>query len=262
MIVLLRAPFFIAAIFALVVAAQPAIAQDRLTIFAAASMKNALDDVDAAFTQSTGIEVSASYAGTSALVKQIEAGAPADIFLSADSEWMEYAQAHKLIDLGTRFNLLGNRLVLIAPVASRIDAIHIEPGMDLASYAGDSRIATGDVQAVPVGRYAKAALMALGCWENVAPKLLMAENVRAALVLVARREVALGIVYETDAKVEPKVKVVARFPDGFFAPIVYPVARTAGGAPLAGKYLDFLRSDVARAIFENYGFSYLAKAGR
>src|SRR4051794_37291526 len=133
MIVLLRAPFFIAAILALVVAAQPAIAQDRLTIFAAASMKNALDDVDAAFTQSTGIEIAASYAATSSLVKQIEAGAPADIFLSADTEWMEYAQAHKLIAPGTRFNLLGNRLVLIAPLASRIDAIHIEPGMNLAS---------------------------------------------------------------------------------------------------------------------------------
>jgi molybdate transport system substrate-binding protein len=240
----------------------PTAAQDRLTIFAAASMKNALDDVDAAFTQSTGIKTAASYAATSALVKQVEAGAPADIFLSADTDWMDYAQTHKLIEPGTRFNLLGNRLVLIAPAASRIDAIHIEPGMNLASYAGDSRIATGDVQAVPVGRYARAALLALGCWENVAPKLLMTENVRAALVLVARREAALGIVYETDAKVEPKVKVVARFPDGFFVPIVYPVAKTMGAAPLAGRYLDFLRSDVARAIFENYGFNYLAKAGR
>jgi molybdate transport system substrate-binding protein len=240
----------------------PAAAQQRLTIFAAASMRNALDEVDTAFTQATGIKVAASYAATSALVKQIEAGAPADIFLSADKDWMDYAQAHKLIDPPSRFDLLGNRLVLIAPAASRIDAIHIEPGINLASYAGDGRIATGDVQAVPVGRYAKAALLALGCWGNVAPKLLMTENVRAALVLVARREAALGIVYETDAKVAPKVKVVARFPDGFVAPIVYPVAKTAGAAPFADHYLDFLRGDVARAIFENYGFSYLAKAGR
>jgi molybdate transport system substrate-binding protein len=239
----------------------PAIAQDRLTIFAAASMKNALDEADAAFTQMTGIQVTASYAATSALTKQIEAGAPADIFLSADKEWMDYAAAHKLIDQATRYDLLGNRLVLIAPVDSRLNHIQIEPSMDLASYAGDGRIVTGDVNAVPVGRYAKATLLALGCWENVQPKLLMTENVRAALIFVARREAALGIVYETDARVEPKVKVVARFPDGFSAPIVYPVAATANASAQAATYLDFLRSVGARHIFEKYGFTYLA-AGR
>ena len=239
----------------------PAAGQERLTVFAAASMKNALDDIDAAFTQTSGIHVTASYAATSALTKQIESGAPADIFLSADKEWMDYAAAHKLIDPTTRFDLLGNRLVLIAPVTSRLDHIQIEPSMDLASYAGDSRIVTGDVNAVPVGRYAKATLLALGCWENVQPKLLMTENVRAALIFVARREAALGMVYETDARVEPKVKVVARFPDGFSAPIVYPVTATANASSQAGRYLEFLRSAQARAIFEKYGFTYLA-AGR
>jgi molybdate transport system substrate-binding protein len=235
----------------------PALAQDRLTVFAAASMKNALDDVGAAFMQASGIQVTASYAATSALTKQIEAGAPADIFLSADKEWMDYAAAHKLIDPASRFDLLGNRLVLIAPIASPLNHIRIEPSMDLASYAGDGRIVTGDVNAVPVGRYAKATLLALGCWDNVQPKLLMTENVRAALILVARREVALGIVYETDAEVEPRVKVVARFPDGFSAPIVYPVAATTKASSQAPKYLEFLRSAQARAIFEKYGFTYL-----
>lgn len=250
---------FIAALLLSVLAGLgPAIAQGRLTVFAAASMKNALDDVDAAFTETTGIAVTASYAATSALTKQIEAGAPADIFLSADKEWMNYATGHRLIDPTTRFDLLGNRLVLIAPAASRLDHIQIEPSMDLPSYAGDGRIVTGDVNAVPVGRYAKATLLALGCWENVQPKLLMTENVRAALIFVARREAALGIVYETDARVEPKVKVVARFPDGFSAPIVYPVAATATASPQTGKYLEFLRSARARTTFEKYGFTYLA----
>jgi molybdate transport system substrate-binding protein len=236
----------------------PAAAHDRLTVFAAASMKNALDDIDAAFTQTAGVPVTASYAATSALAKQIDAGAPADIFLSADKEWMDYAAAHKLINPATRFDLLGNHLVIIAPKASRLSHIQIEPSMDLASYAGDGRIVTGDVNAVPAGRYAKSTLLALGCWENVQPKLLMTENVRAALIFVARREAALGIVYETDAKVEPRVKVVARFPDGFSAPIVYPVAATANGSPRAAAYLEFLRSAEAQRIFEKYGFTYLA----
>ncbi len=250
--------FIAALVLCVLIGLVPAGAQDRLTIFAAASMKNALDEVDAAFTQSSDVPVTASYAATSALTKQIEAGAPADIFLSADKEWMDYAAAHILIDSATRFDLLGNRLVIIAPVASRLDHIQIEPSMDLATYAGDGRIVTGDVNSVPVGRYAKATLLALGCWENVQPKLLITENVRAALIFVARREAALGIVYETDAKVEPKVKVVAKFPDGFSAPIVYPVAATANASPRARRYLEFLRSAQARSIFEKYGFTYLA----
>lgn len=244
---------------ALAAAPQAAAAQQNITVFAAASMKNALDDIDASFSEHSGIKVVASFAATSALVKQIEAGAPADIFLSADEKWMDYAAEHKLIKPQSRFDLLGNRLALIAPASSRLGATHIEPWMDLAGLAGDSRIVTGDVNAVPVGRYAKAALLALGCWEQVQPKLVMTENVRAALVLVARNEAALGIVYATDAKVEPKVKVLGYFPGAFFTPIVYPVAMTAGAAPAAQKYLEFLRTASAKGTFERYGFSYLAK---
>jgi molybdate transport system substrate-binding protein len=178
--------------------------QDKsITVFAAASMKNALDDVDTAFTKSTGIKVSASDAASSALMKQIEQRPPADVFASADLDWMDYGSQRKLINDATRVNLLGNRLVLIAPKDSRLENVTIGPTFDLAKLAGDGRIATGDVKAVPVGKYAKAALEELGSWQAVAPKFAMTENVRAALVLVARGEAPLGIVYATDAKVEP-----------------------------------------------------------
>src|SRR5436305_3150325 len=165
------------------------LAQDKgLTVFAAASMKNARDEIDAAYTAKTGVRVVASYAASSALAKQIEQGAPADIFLSADTDWMDYAIARKTINEPTRINLLGNRLVLIAPKDSKIDNVTIGPGFDLAKLAGDGRIATGDVRAVPAGKYAKAALEKLGVWSAVEPKIASAENVRAALVLVARGE--------------------------------------------------------------------------
>src|ERR1700704_4851139 len=165
---------------------SPALAQDNsLTVFAAASMKNALDDIDA------------SYAASSALAKQIEQGAPADIFVSADTDWMDYATARKNINEPTRVNLLGNSIVLIAPKDSKIDNVAIGQGFDLAKLAGDGRIATGDVKAVPVGKYAKAALEKLGAWQAAEPKFAMAESVRAALTLVARGEAALGIVYST-----------------------------------------------------------------
>ena len=145
-------------------------------------------------------------------MKQIEQGAPADVFASADLEWMDYGAQKKLIKDDTRVNLLGNRLVLIAPKDSKIGNVTIGPGFDLAKLAGDGRIATGDVRAVPVGKYAKAALEKLGAWAAAEPKFAMAENVRAALTLVARGEAALGIVYETDAKVEPNVKIVGALP--------------------------------------------------
>ena len=179
-------------------------------MFAAASMKNALDDVDAAFTKKSGVKVVASYDASSALMKQIEGGAPADVFVSADLKWMDYGSQKKLIKDDTRVNLLGNELVLIAPKDSKIDNVTIAPGFDLAKLAGDGRIATGDVKAVPVGIYAKAALEKLGVWAAVEPKMAMAANVRAALTLVARGEAPLGIVYSTDAKVEPGVKIVGR----------------------------------------------------
>jgi molybdate transport system substrate-binding protein len=235
-------------------------AQDKsILVFAAASMKNALDDVDAAFAKQTGVAVVASYDASSALMKQIEQDAPADVFISADLKWMDYGSEKKLIDDKTRVNLLGNKLVLIAGRESRLGDVTIGSGLDLAGLAGEGRIATGDVRAVPVGIYAKAALQKLGLWNSVEPKLAMVGNVRAALVLVARGEAPLGIVYATDAKVEPAVKVIGTFPDGSHEPIVYPVAATPTAKPAAAAYLAFLRSAAARAIFEHYGFSVLLK---
>jgi molybdate transport system substrate-binding protein len=234
-------------------------AQESLTVFAAASLKNALDDVDAAFAKATGIKVTASYAASSALARQIEQGAPADVFASADVDWMNYAQQKKLIKDDTRIDLLGNRLVLIAPKTSPVAGVTIGPGFDLAALAGDGRIVTGDVRAVPVGRYAKAALEKLGAWPNAATKMAMTENVRAALALVARGEAPLGIVYATDAKVEPGVKIIGTFPADSHPPIVYPFAATAAAKPQAERYLGFLRSAAAKALFEHYGFTVLAK---
>src|ERR1700753_3040532 len=241
-------------------ASPPAVAQDKsLTVFAAASMKNALDDVDTAYAAKTGVKVVASYAASSVLAKQIDQGAPADIFLSADTDWMDYATKQKTIKPDTRTNLLGNSIVLIAPKDSSIDKVAIASGFDLAKRAGQGRIATGDVASVPVGKYAKAALEKLGAWDAAAPKFAMAESVRAALTLVARGEAVLGIVYATDAKVEPGVKIVGTFPADSHPPIIYPVAATTSAGSGAGGYLDFLRTSAAKAIFEKYGFTFLVR---
>jgi molybdate transport system substrate-binding protein len=237
---------------------SPATAEDKtLTVFAAASMKNALDDIDAAFTAKTGIKVIASYAASSTLAKQIEQGAPADIFVSADTDWIDYAAAKKAINESTRSNLLGNSIVLIAPKDSKIDNVNIGAGFDIAKLAGDGKIATGDVKSVPVGKYAKTALEKLGSWQAAEPKFAMADNVRAALTLVARGEAALGIVYSTDAKVEPGVKVVGTFPADSHPAIIYPVAATTTAKPEASGYLAFLRSTAAKTILEKYGFKFL-----
>jgi molybdate transport system substrate-binding protein len=237
---------------------SPAAAQDKsITVFAAASMKNALDDVDAAYTAKTGINVIVSYGPSSGLAKQIEQGAPADIFISADTDWMDYAIGKKNISEPSRINLLGNSIVLVAPKDSKIESVNIGPGFDLAKLAGDGKIATGDVKSVPVGKYAKAALEKLGSWQSAEPKFAMADNVRAALTLVARGEAALGIVYSTDAKVEPGVKVVGTFPTNSHPAIIYPVAATTTAKPEASDYLVFLRSTAAKNILEKYGFKYL-----
>jgi molybdate transport system substrate-binding protein len=240
-------------------ATTPARAQQvTLTVFAAASMKNAVDDINAAFSKANpNIKVVSSYAASSALAKQIEAGAPADLFASADLEWMDYVAKKDLIKPDTRISLLGNRLVLIAPKDSKIDNVSIGPSFDLAKLAGDGRIATGDVRAVPVGKYAKAALEKLGSWQAAAPKFAMAENVRAALLLVSRSEAALGIVYETDAKIDKGVKIVGKFPEDSHPPITYPVALTKDAKPEAAKYLEFMKSGMAKTIFETYGFTFL-----
>jgi molybdate transport system substrate-binding protein len=256
----------LAAFAAIIVVAAPSAAgaQDlanakSITVFAAASMKNALDDFNAVFTKKSGVKVVASYDASSALIKQIEAGASADAFISADLKWMDYGAEKKLIKDDTRVNLLGNALVLIAPKDSKIDKVTIAPGFDLAKLAGDGRIVTGDVKAVPVGLYAKAALEKLGIWAAIEPKMAMTANVRAALVLVARGEAPLGIVYSTDAKVEPGVKVVSVFPDNSHDPIVYPVAATLNAKPETASYLAFLRSAAAKTVFESYGFAVLMK---
>ena len=255
---------FIACLAALLAMTNPpsAFAQQKtVTVFAAASMKNALDDINAGFTKSTGVKVVASYAASSALMKQIEEGAPADVFASADLDWMDYGSRKKVIKDDTRINLVGNRLVLIAPKNSKLDNVTIGPGFNLAQLAGDGRIVTADVRAVPVGKYAKAALEKLGSWDAASSKFAMTENVRAALTLVAREEAPLGIVYATDAKVEPNVKVIGVFPADSHPPIVYPVAATATAKPEAIAYLSYLRSAAAKAVFEQYGFVFLVPPG-
>jgi len=226
-----------------------------ITVFAAASLTNALDDVDTDFTKQSGIKIVARYGASSALAKQIKQGAPADVFASADLQWMDHCVRKK----DTRVNLLGNKLVLIAAKDIKIDHVTIGPGFDLAKLAGDGRVATGDVREVPVGLYAKAVLERLGAWAAVEPKIAMSENVRVALGLVARGEAPLGIVYETDAKIEPAVKVIGAFPDNTQDPIIYPVALTETAKPDAAQYLSFLRSQTAKSVFEKYGFNFLVK---
>jgi molybdate transport system substrate-binding protein len=238
---------------------QPLIAQEQITVFAAASLKNALDDANAAFTKATGVKVVASYEASSALAKQIEQGAPADIFISADLRWMDYVAEHKLIKPDSRVNLLGNKLVLIAPKDSKLDHVTIASGFDIAKLAGDGRIAVADVKAVPAGLYAKAALEKLGAWTAAEPKLAQAGNVRATLAFVARGETPVGIVYETDASIESKVKIIGTFPDDSYPPVTYPIAITANGNAAAARYLSFLATPAAKANFERYGFSFLIK---
>ncbi len=235
-------------------AAQPA----SVTVFAAASLKTALDDIYETFTNHTGIKTVSSYAATPALVRQIEQGAPADIFVSADTAWMDYAIGKKRIAAETRIDLLGNRLVLIAPKHSKLIDVTLAPGVDLAKLLGnDRRMAIGEVKSVPAGRYAMAALQTLGIWPSIEKRLAMVENVRVALTLVARGEAELGIVYDTDARAEPGVKVIGRFPPDTHPAIVYPVAATITAKPDAARYRAFLQSRAAKAIFERHGFSVL-----
>ena len=240
-------------------AAGTALAADTVTVFAAASLKNALDDAARAYEAKTGAEIKASYAASSVLAKQIEAGAPADLFASADTQWMDYVAAKGLVDPATRIDLLGNSLVVVAPKASSIDRLDLTAeAFDRA--VGDGKWATGTVASVPVGIYAKEALTTLGIWSRAEPKMAQADNVRAALQFVSRGEAALGIVYATDANADPGVKIVATFPEASHAPIVYPVAVTktaSGGA--AQTFLAFLASAEARPLFEKQGFVILRK---
>jgi len=229
-------------------------------VFAAASLKNALDEASAAWMRETGKRVVTSYAASNALAKQIEAGAPADLFFSADLDWMDYAGSKGLIKPESRISLLGNSLVLVAPKGSAVQ-IELKPGLDLTSILGGNRLAMGHVDAVPAGKYGKAALEHLGAWAGVKDKIAQTDNVRAALLLVSRGEAPLGIVYKTDAVSDPNVTIVATFPEGSHPPIVYPVALTKDSSnPDAASFLGFLRSDKAKPFFDKQGFAVLNKA--
>lgn len=229
-------------------------AKGRLLVFAAASLADALEEADRAFTKSTGLQVSASYAASSILAKQIEAGAPADAFFSADLAWVDYLEKRRLLKPGSRRDVLGNALVLIAP-ADRAPELRITSGFDLAGALGDRRLAIADPDSVPAGEYARAALTKLGVWPSVSRRLVRGENVRTALEYVARGEAPLGVVYRTDAKAEKRVRVVDIFPEDSHPPITYPVALTVRARPQAVRLVEFLAGDAARRIFERYGFT-------
>ena len=239
-----------------------AAAQERkkpeLLVLAAASLTQVLGELSAAWEKESGIPLTVSFASSSVLARQIEAGGSADVFISADREWMDYLTARALIDKTSRRDLVGNRLVLIAPADSQIK-LTIAPGFKLAAALGSGRLSTGDPDTVPVGRYARSALQSLEVWDEVAGKLVRAENVRAAMTYVSRGEAPLGIVYATDAAVDSKVRVVATFPDNTHAPITYPAAATTGARPGAAAYLAFLGSPDAVAVWKRYGFLELKK---
>jgi molybdate transport system substrate-binding protein len=247
-----------AAVLALAPILAPAAARaDDVVVFAAASLKTALDEIAADWSATGAGTAALSYAGSSALAKQIEQGAPAEVFVSADLDWMDYLAARDLIDPDTRVNLLGNQIVLVAGGADA-PPVAIAPGFDLAGLLGDGRLAMADVTAVPAGRYGKAALETLGVWESVADKTAQAENVRAALAFVAQGEAPLGIVYATDARAEPQVSVVGTFADDTHPPIVYPLAVVAGATdPSARAFAAYLQGPEARAVFEAQGFDVL-----
>jgi molybdate transport system substrate-binding protein len=231
--------------------------QPDLLVFAAASLKTALDEINTQFQRDTGTKANTSYAASPALAKQIESGAPADVFISADLDWMDYLAQRRLINGDTRHNLASNAIVLIAPKSSAAQ-LKIAPNFALAQALGDGRLAMADPASVPAGKYGKASLEALGVWATVAAKVAPAENVRAALLLVSRGEAPLGIVYETDAAVDPGVRIVDRFPPNTHPPIVYPIAVTRDAKnPAAAAYVAYLRSAVARPALRKQGFTTL-----
>lgn len=245
----------IAALLLVLLAATLARAE-TVTVFAAASLKEALEAAAKPFESATGNRVVVSYAASNALARQIEAGAPAALFLSADLEWMDYVEKRGLLAPGTRRNLLGNGLVLIAPAASPA-VLRIAPGFDLAKALGGGRLALANPDAVPAGKYAKAALVSLGAWAGIEKHIAPAENVRAALALVSRNEAPLGIVYRTDAMADRGVRIVDAFPAGSFPAIVYPMAELQGSTAAAHALARHLGSPAARATWQRYGFRVL-----
>jgi molybdate transport system substrate-binding protein len=252
------AHFLIAGLFLSQTATAAEARRAPLIVFAAASLTDVLQQAGPLYTKQSNVEVKFSFAASSALAKQIESGARADAFVSADQDWMNYLQERKLIKADTRSDLLGNRLVLIAPKDSKF-TVKLQKGAPLlVALAPNGRLSTGDPDSVPVGKYAKAALGNLDLWSAIEPRLVRADNVRVALMYVARGEAPLGIVYATDAAAEPQVRVVDLFPESSHAPITYPMAATATASAQTASFLKFLRGDAARAIFTKAGFTILS----
>lgn len=231
--------------------ALPAAAAD-VTVFAAASLKTALDQIAVDFQQDTGTSVVVAYGGTPTLAKQIIDGAPADVFIAASSDWMDQIAAQGRIVAGSRVDLLSNRMVLIGPAGAA--ATEISAATDLSVLLAGGKLAMAMVDSVPAGQYGKAALQSLGLWQSVAASVVQSENVRAALALVAAGEAALGVVYASDARAEPRVAVIGVFPEASYPKIVYPAAEVAPGNPAAADFLRYLHGDAARAVFEGQGF--------
>jgi molybdate transport system substrate-binding protein len=241
------------------IGAQAGAADDdkpSITVFAAASLTNVLQELGDGFTKDASTPVRFSFAASSALARQIENGSRADMFFSADLEWMDYLESRKLIQPATRHDVVGNQLVLIAPADSKI-VLKIQPHFALAATLGKGRLATGDPDSVPVGRYAHEALANLGVWDEVSARLVRADSVRSALAFVDRGEAALGIVYATDALIDKKVRVVDAFPAATHMPIVYPVALTIGAKADAAKFLAYIRGPAGSVAFQHYGFTPL-----
>lgn len=242
--------------------AAPVGAQDagrpELLVFAASSLTNALGDLSEGFERQRGVLVKLSFASSSVLARQIEAGGKADVFISADQEWMDYLQARGLIEQPSRRDLVGNRLVLVAPADSRVE-IRIAPGFPLLTALGGGRLSTGDPDTVPVGRYARSALVALGVWDGVQDRLVRADNVRSAMMFVARGESPLGIVYTTDALLDSRVRIVDTFPDSTHAPITYPGATLKGARAEAIAYLNYLAGPQVSETWRRFGFREISK---
>ncbi|NBB68764.1 MAG: molybdate ABC transporter substrate-binding protein [Alphaproteobacteria bacterium] len=232
-------------------------AQEPVTVFAAASLTDAVERIAELYEAETGAAVRLSFAASSTLARQITAGAPAEIYLSANERWMDHVEDAGLIEPETRVSALGNRLVLIAPADSALDRVTVDAGLDLAALVDDgARIAMADPAHTPVGLYAREALRTLGLWGDAAPRLARTAEVRAAVALVASGEAPLGVVYATDAVVTPAVKVVGRIPPETHTPISYPFAILEGAAtPAVEAFFAYLRGPEARAVFEDAGFT-------
>jgi len=230
-------------------------------VFAASSLKTALDDISAEFAEATGYSATVSFAGSSALARQIQLGAPADVFLSANVAWMDALDADGLVEPGTRRDLLGNTLALIA-ADPQAETVTLDPGLDLAALLGEGRLAMALVEAVPAGIYGRTALESLGVWTTISARVAQTDNVRAALALVSSGEAPLGVVYTTDALADTSVAIVSTFPPDSHPPITYPVAAMTGRATSAVRaYLDFLGGAAAREVFTRQGFRVLDDTG-